>query len=191
MPPPVILSNIPYTMSDWRMRNWSSRGSKSKKSRGLLFLCSYSPYTDGHLLVGLNGQLWRLNTESNCDCLECTTATYQHWNRFCQDKGLALNIEWRPYRVDKTSKLDMFLPCCDILKNHTTTSITSSYDVLHHGKLENLAHLLIRLQRWIRRVVLHRPRALALAMALHPRLGAGSKLAVLGQDIMLSLVVTA
>jgi hypothetical protein len=51
--------------------------------------------------------------------------------------------------------------------------------------------LLIRLQRWIRRVVLDRPRALALAMALHPRLGAGSPLSLLGQDIMLSLVVTA
>ena len=48
----------------------------------------------------------------------------------------------------------------------------------------------IRLQRWMRRTV-RRPRQLAAAMALHPRLGSGSGLAGLGTDLVdavLSLV---
>lgn len=57
------------------------------------------------------------------------------------------------------------------------------YDIIHNGHLENLNHLLIRLQRWTRRM-LHRARALALAMALHARLGCESMLAGLGCDIL-------
>ena len=45
----------------------------------------------------------------------------------------------------------------------------------------------VRVQRWFRRRLFER-RALALAMALHPRLGAGSALGKLGED-PLSLII--
>jgi hypothetical protein len=81
--------------------------------------------------------------------------------------------------------LYVYLPHCRIIQ----TTGKQHYTDVHWGRLENLHHLLVRLQRWVRRVVLGRPRALALAMALHPRLGRESGLAELGRD-MLALVIS-
>jgi hypothetical protein len=56
--------------------------------------------------------------------------------------------------------------------------------------MENITHSLIRLQRWIRRVVIRQGRArLALLMGLHPRLGQQSLLGELGHDMLVGMVL--
>jgi hypothetical protein len=64
--------------------------------------------------------------------------------------------------------------------------------MVHRAQLENMQHVLIRLQRWIRRV-LGRERvrlaSVALLMALHPRLGMGCALGELGHDILEALIL--
>ena len=57
--------------------------------------------------------------------------------------------------------------------------------LVNYARLYNANHLLIRLQRWFRRVPEQwRARRLVLAMALHPRLGCDSGLGALGEDIL-------
>jgi hypothetical protein len=62
--------------------------------------------------------------------------------------------------------------------------------IVHFSPLENVNHALIRLQRWIRRVVVRRGQIrLALLMGLHARLGQHCTLGALGHDLILGLLV--
>jgi hypothetical protein len=53
-----------------------------------------------------------------------------------------------------------------------------------------VTHLLIRLQRWSKRMV-KRQRMLALCMGMHERLGAKCLLAGLGEDVLAVILTTA
>jgi len=57
------------------------------------------------------------------------------------------------------------------------------YNDIYTGFIEDMTFLLIRLQRWSKRMVWTR-RRLALCMGMHPRLGDKSLLASLGGDVI-------
>ena len=62
--------------------------------------------------------------------------------------------------------------------------------LINCARVYNATHLLLRLQRWYRRVSQQwRARRLVIAMALHPRLGCNSGLATLSEDMLTSLEV--
>ena len=99
---------------------------------------------------------------------------------------MCAQVYWFPYGSSLFANPDDCLPTCTLYNvvANKRGGKKRCWHPMHQGKLINLNHLLIRLQRWTRRVVLGRPRVMALAMALHARLGAGSVLAVLGEDVL-------
>ena len=185
---PAILQNIPYKTHDMRVRNWWVRGTPHKDTRGHLSLFSFGQ-ASGDLLLGWNGQLWALIPGLPCehDMLLHRGRCKRHdpWAFLCGLRRLSADISWHPKELNYTSRDYEYWAGCHLF-NKTGKR---TFDVVHHGRMQNVNHFLIRLQRWTRRVVIARPRILALAMALHPRLGSDSALSLLGQD-MLSLVIT-
>ena len=160
-----ILSNVWYTMADTRYRPV-----KFVDTRGVLFLCCFSA---GHFLIGCNGKLWRLYPKNR-------RGYKRDWPRVCMPNHLTIEILWIEMKRYK-DPLE-FTGICTIFEKR------GRYDnVIHEGRLENLNHLLIRLQRWTKRM-LERRRALALCMALHARLGGQSRLAELGEDMLFIIV---
>ena len=136
------------------------------KLKGVAFLCTFNPR---RLLVGYAGKLWRLETlfygESD-----------SAWPWACNPRHLRLWLcslrDWRSATHLLTFRV--------VEKKHSG----GYWDTVHQqGIMENIHHILIRLQRWSRRM-LHRRRSLALCMALHPRLGTKSPIADLGEDIL-------
>ena len=187
IPVTIILQNIPYKTHDPRVRNWWVRGTPHKDTRGSLFLFSYGP-ASGDLLLGWNGQLWGLipGLPREHDMLLNRGRCKRHdpWGFLCGLRRLSVDISWHPKELNYPSRNYEYWASCTLF-NKTGKR---TFNVVHHGRLEILNHFLIRLQRWTRRVVIARPRLLALAMALHSRLGFDSALALLGQD-MLTLVL--
>jgi hypothetical protein len=152
-----ILSNVWFTMSDTRMNPL-----KFKDTNGVMFICSFGMW---HFLIGCNGKLWRMNSRGK--------GYRRDWPLVSVPTLLSTEILWlavnREYPFEFTGLFSLY------------EKKGKSYSVIHQGHLENLDHLLIKLQRWTRRMQ-KRARALALSMALHPRLGAKSWLSGL-EDI--------
>jgi hypothetical protein len=99
---------------------------------------------------------------------------------------MCAQVYWFPYGSSLLARPEDCLPTCTLFNvvMNKKGGKKRCWHPMHQGKLINLNHLLIRLQRWTRRVVLGRPRVLALAMVLHARLGDGAGLAVLGADVL-------
>jgi hypothetical protein len=151
-----ILSNVWFTMSDTRYRPV-----KFVDTKGVLFFCCFG----GHFLVGFNGKLWRLNTKNRQGYIK-------GWASACIPNRVTVEILW--IETERYANPLEFIGRCTIFERK------NKYDKeIYEGRLENLNHLLIKLQRWTRRMQ-QRARALALCMALHPRLGAKSWLSGLG-----------
>ena len=160
-----ILSNVWYTMSDARCRPV-----KFKDSNGVLFMCCFSA---GHFLIGCNGKLWRLNTIG-------IRGYRRYWPNTCIPNCVTIEIflmEMNRYQYP----LEFTIKCIIFER------MNKRDNVIHEGRLENLTHVIIRLQRWTKRM-LERRRALALCMALHARLGGQSRLAELGEDMFFIIV---
>jgi hypothetical protein len=156
-----ILSNVWYTMADTRYRPV-----KFVDTKGVLFFCCFSA---GYFLVGCNGKLWRLYSKKRRDYK-------RDWPRQCMPNRLTIEILWiDQYPLEFTARCTIF------------ERMNKRDKVMHEGLLENLNHLLIKLQRWIKRM-LQKRRALALCMALHARLGGQSRLAELGEDMLFIIV---
>jgi hypothetical protein len=159
-----IISNVWFTMADTRYRPL-----KFVDTKGMLFFCCFGA---GYFLVGFNGKLWRLNTDG-----------YKtDWPTACIPNRLTAEILW--IEMKRYENPFEFTGRCTLFEKKGKTD-----HEIYEGRLENLSHLLIRLQRWTRRV-LHRVRVLALCMAFHPRLGGKSWLAELGEDILLLIIGT-
>lgn len=157
-----IHSGVRFELSD-------SRQYPRKTSKGVLFICSFGPR---HLLMGYDGKLWRLHTTRR-------KGHTNDWLCFCTPNRLRIDISWfRPVFTDAHRDHHAYKGWCKIYEKRR-----KHYNSVQYGRLENLNHLLIRLQRWTRRM-LYRARGLALCMALHPRLGAESWLAELGGDML-------
>lgn len=182
----LILTNVLFTMFDSRCKERDF-----KRSKGVLSMCCFGAE---HFLIGHDGKLWRLktlNTTGNMDCLRTPRYKFD-WPLRCDPNRLELEIQWfqntpmtpngTPFDSLEYDSLEYYGAC------HVFLWRGRNYDRIHKGRLENLTHLLIRIQRWTRRM-LRRARALALSMALHPRLGVGARLAELGEDILQLILV--
>ena len=164
-----IHSGVRFEVSDYRKH-------PQKTSKGTLFICSFGAM---HFLMGYDGKLWRLNTTNQKGCINDRLC-------FCTPNRLRIDISWfRPIYTVTDKDHHAFMGWCNVYEKRR-----KHYNSVRHGRLENLNHLLIRLQRWTRSM-LQRARALALSMALHPRLGAKSWLAELGKDILPLITVRA
>jgi hypothetical protein len=143
-------------MSDTRYRPV-----KFVDTKGVLFFCCFGV----HFLVGFNGKLWRLNTLNRKGHIKA-------WASACMPNRVTVEILW--IETNRYKYPLEFMGRCTIFERKHKHDF-----VIHDGCLENINHLLIKLQRWTRRMQ-QRARVLALCMALHPRLGAKSWLAGLG-----------
>lgn len=159
--PSPILSNVRFIEDDFK----SEKGDV-KVSRGFLFMCNFGA---GRLLMGCHGKLWRVYWKKH-------HAYKKDWPWVCNPSRLKVETLWCPL-THHNNPLP-YSPECFMFEKRGRY-----YRSIHHGRLENLNHLLIRLQRWTRRM-LKRSKRLALCMAFHPRLGVESGLAELGQDIL-------
>ena len=163
----LIHSGVHFTLMDYRQH-------PTKESKGVLFICSFGA---AHLLMGYDGKLWRLNSARR-------KGYKKDWPWLCTPNRLVIDISWiRPIFSDTRRDNRAYMGFCQVYEKRRRYC-----NNVHRGSLENLNHLLIRLQRWTRRM-LHRARGLALCMVLHPRLGAKSLLAELGWD-MLHLILS-
>ena len=193
MPPPLILSDLAYFMTDFRVKPLQTPN--GRRTRGTVFICGFAYGTDGHILMGMEGKLWRAEPEANAgDESWPRTRHNRHktWAWLCRRASTMCAQMYRfPHGSSLFNLPEDCLPTCtlfNVVANKRCWGQKRSWHPLHQGKLINLNHLLIRLQRWTRRVVLGRPRVMALAMALHARLGAGSVLATLGEDVLSLLI---
>ena len=164
--------NVRFAMTDFRIRQ---RG--CKESKGVLFICSFAPR---HFIIGCNGKLWRLDSSDD-------KGYRNDWPWMCNTKRLSMVIYWLPYTTMQggggSEESIEYICACHVFEKKGR----KNYKLIHKGDVTNLSHLLIRLQRWTRRM-LQRVRALAVSMALHHRLGDVSGIAELGQDL-LSLII--
>ena len=191
MPPPVVLTDLAYFMTDFRVKPLENPN--GRKTRGTVFMCGFATGTDGHILIGMEGTLWRAEPEVNGNE---SWPRYRHnrhktWPWLCRRAStMCVQVYRFPYCASLLAGPDDCLPCCTLYDVQASKrgGKKRCWHPIHQGRLVNLNHLLIRLQRWTRRVVLGRPRVMALAMALHARLGAGSVLAVLGEDVLSLLI---
>lgn len=182
---PGLITHLQYRMEDQRLRNptrkrWFKRTSGKDAS-----LCLFGQ--DGYVMLGLDGKLWRF-----CE-YPVTSIAYSFFNPtagwFSRLKRPRLEIcvsSTNPGRWDRKNEYRFECDVCD----GTEPGRRCEAKVVHYAWLENLTHCLIRLQRWIRRVVVRRGQIrLALLMGLHPRLGRHCTLGALGHDIILGPLV--
>ena len=189
MPPPLILSDLAYFMTDFRVN--PLQNPNGRRTRGTVFICGFAYGTDGHILMGMEGKLWRAEPEANAGDESWPRSRHNRhktWSWLCRRASTMCAQLYRfPHGSSLFNLPEDCLPTCtlfNVVANKRCWGQKRSWHPLHQGKLINLNHLLIRLQRWTRRVVLGRQRVLALAMVLHARLGDGAGLAVLGEDVL-------
>ena len=164
---------MPYFMTDFRVDN-----PRGKHTRGTVFLCGFGAgMTDSQMLVGMNNMLWRVEPDKY--------SPYRHIT--CSRMHMRIIESYM--EVYRFSDTDYAGPRWRLLYDQICARTGRIIrHTIHRGVLINVHHLVIRLQRWMRRVVLGRSRALALAMSLHARLGAGSSLSMLGEDVLSLLI---
>ena len=153
---------------------------------------------DGYFMLGLDGKLWRFH-ESNSvpsDKPEWLSRLegpmIPEWFSRLEDpmiyfKENKFNLRRRGLKKEYEFECEVL----DFLEaDRRKSKISIPAKRVHIAPLENVNHALIRLQRWIRRVVVRRGQIrLALLMGLHARLGQNCTLSALGHDLILGLLV--
>jgi len=161
-----LLTGVGYRLRD-------ERKTRQYTTVGKLFVCCFGVDC---VFIGWDGQLWRLNPYDKAEM-------GRYWFMLLEEPKLHLEVEERnPRRIWR--RVNGYRFECEV---HETAESQRGRGMVHRAQLENMQHVLIRLQRWIRRV-LGRERvrlaSVALLMALHPRLGMGCALGELGHDIL-------
>ena len=174
--PALILPNIYYQVIDFRVKPH-----KDIRGRDMFMTCFSAT---GLFLVGLmeRNKLWRVRpTEKRTRVpykknwpWSNPTAAFRSCMEFCWMPRFSSIHQW-----DSSCDLREHLGKCVLFekrgKNH--------YNDIYTGFIEDMTFLLIRLQRWSKRMVWTR-RRLALCMGMHSRLGDKSLLASLGGDVI-------
>lgn len=163
---PAVYSNVWYTIRDERSGHlvikYYFRKNKS-------YMCVYS-FSDNLQFIGFNNNLWQLVAYEN-EYYKTRPRWFYNWNR------RIVQLEWYfPYFG--SGPHDYRLLC----KIHDGDERDDH--VVCIGWLYNVTHLLIRLQRWTRRMLRVARARQVLCMALHQRLGETSLLSTLGPDIL-------
>jgi len=136
------------------------------------------------VFIGWNGQLWR------CNAYDRSVGPIEYyWVTRLEHPKLHLYVEERkPRRISSRSsgyRFECYVYEHKACPRHTFYEGVMPevcYNEVHRAQLQNMNHALIRLQRWIRRVLWQRRAKSVLLMALHPR--AGCALGGLGRDIV-------
>lgn len=139
---------------------------------GLTFVCCMGRET---ALVGLHGRLWRL-TGINI--------------RLLRVEFLYLYFIWR----DQNSFFEFYNTQGMGIKNYLSCHVCHKRPFCKRAPMGwartvNVHHLLLRLQRWTRRILWYRKVALPTLMSQHPRLGRDSLLARLDFEVLARLIL--
>ena len=171
---PTLRSNLRYVIEDWRFKMPPTQTYFFKKKKSHLFICKFS--ADCYFL-GFDGKLWKLH----CNPYNTQGKNRKEW--FSITEKPVMRLYWFPCLAGHLGLSELthreFRLGCSICVGEACFR-----DQVCDGWLENITHLLIKLQRWIRRKQRAGRVRSALLMALHPRLGALSPLAELGPDIL-------
>jgi hypothetical protein len=175
-----IFTNVKYMMEDDRYPK-ETRRHHGKLTRGELSIYSFGVDS---WFFGYDGKLWRVTTCPGW-ILEKTkmlpASKLERVNPIVVRLNIVHTYDVHTGRWNK-KEFRYLSDICDGWKDRLS-------DFLHSGRLENVHHVLIRLQRWTKRVLRLRKIRLALLMSLHPRLGQHCALGELGHDILLGVIV--
>ena len=182
---PNLVTHIRYSVEDQRLKNPTRRRWFKRTFGNDACLCRFGQ--DDHIMLGFHGKLWRF-----CE-YPITSMVYSFfkpnvgWFSRLERPRLEICVSSTdPGRWNRRNEYRFECDVCD----GTEPERRCESRIVHYAWLENVSHALIRLQRWIRRVVVRRGQIrLALLMAMHPRLGHHCTLAALGHDIILGLLV--
>lgn len=185
-PMPTIFTNIKYIMEDTRLKK-PTRRYWFKRTRGNdAFLCSFG---EDCIMIGYDGKLWRLHDFPSTYILYDFFTPDKAWYSKIKENPTLLKLEVSSTNPGKWHRKNEYRFECDICNGYEPWRGREPRPV-HYAWMENITHSLIRLQRWIRRVVIRQGRArLALLMGLHPRLGQQSLLGELGHDMLVGMVL--
>jgi hypothetical protein len=167
---PAVYSNVWYATRDERTGHlvirYFFRRNKS-------YMCVYS-FSDNLQFIGFNNNLWQLDSYEN-RYYKTRPRWFFNWHK------RIVKLEW--YHPYLSAPNEYRLLC----KIHDGDE--QDQHVICIGWLYNVTHLLIRLQRWIRRMLRVARARRVLCMALHPRLGKNSLLSTLGPDILFQKIL--
>jgi len=181
MVPSRLFTDVRYVLTD-------DRATRERKTAGKVFLCCFGVDC---VFIGWNGQLWRCNAFDKFWRL----AEY-YWVTNLKQPKLRLDVEERnARRVWRRTNGYRFE--CHVYDEHEDARASAALEFqsseVHRAQLENVNHVLIRLQRWIKRALRvrwqKRARS-ALVMALHPRaIARGCALGGVGRDILEGVIM--
>lgn len=140
---------------------------------GLTFVCCVGGET---ALVGLHGRLWQLTGVNSWIMRMTFPYLYFVWKEYDMHSGY-------PIREGVTG-----------VKNYLACRICQERphkrrDFCEWTRAVNVHHLLLRLQRWTRRILWYRKVAIPVLMSQHSRLGRDSSLGRLDFDVLMRLVL--
>ena len=169
-----LLTDVSYVLTD-------DRTTREHKTVGTVFLCCFGVDC---VFMGWNGQLWRCNPYDKFWRL-----IEYYWVDRIKKPKLRLDVEERNARRIWSRTNGYRFECYVYDQDSwTNTAVEFESTYVHRAQLENVNHVLIRLQRWIRRVLRVRWQKRArsvLVMALHPRaIAGGCSLGEVGRDIL-------
>jgi hypothetical protein len=150
-------TDVEYAMEDWRDYD-EAKKRWYKRTRGNdLLLCGFGEKT---VVIGYEGKLWALHDLVGMLDPRRYNSDDASWFADLRAPKVLLRVFRKDDRLDYSFEAFVL----EKIKGRKKTFV-------YFGMLENVNHLLIRLQRWIRRVLLRERARLVLLMGLHPRLG--------------------
>ncbi len=175
-----MFTDVKYVVAD-------DRKTRTHLTDGTLFMCCFGVDC---VFIGWNGQLWRLNTYDD----KFVRPIEYYWVTRLEHPKLHIYVEDRkPRRISSRSSGYRFE--CYVYEQKACPKHTFyegivpevCFDEVHRAQLGNMNQVLIRLQRWIRRVMCQRRAKSVLLMTLHPR--AGCAFGELGRDLIEGVIL--
>ena len=155
-----------------------------------MFMCCFGP--TGTVLVGFleSKKLWRLKSrEVDIFNKAITHKRKCPWSRNLVLDHLSMDFRWVPrypsmYQWEEPCDLREMRGMCYLFQDRGKRI----FNEIYVGFIEDLTHLLIRLQRWSKRMMRAR-RLLAVCMGMHARLGSKCLMGgLLGEDLLALIV---
>ncbi len=171
-------TDVEYCMEDQRYPNRAKREWYKRTTGDDLLLCGFGEKT---VVIGYESKLWALHSFTE-DRLGRLHGRYNDASWFADLR--APKVLLRVFRKDGQHAFTFDAWVLEQIKGRKQT-------IVYFGMLENVNHLLIRLQRWMRRVLLRKRFKLPLLMSMHPRSlqGGGCLLGGLGYDILIGVIL--
>ena len=148
----------------------------------MLFMCGFR--ADGRFVVGWKGKLWLLRPKLD------RPGYRNNWPWSHVAGRLSIEFCWAPSATWDDPPTFRTHDSHEFVGRYVVYEKTRkrSFKTVHLGPLENVTHLLIRLQRWSKRMV-KRQRMLAVCMGTHARLGGTCLIGGFHEDILRLVLV--